>query len=492
MENTINHKLVAKSHYNLGNTQLGFGRTKEALESFKKAIKLIPEFPEAHSNLGFCLKKLGRLDESIESLNRAIEIRPDYPEAHLNLGDTLYELGRLEEAEVNYRKAIDIRSDFVEAHNHLGIIIRMLGRPREAEEIFRTALKIEPDNASVLSNLAFTLNEMGLRKDALKYFQKHLYITRGEVLKDQNHISFNFINKAKIDHDIEQFQYLANSGKKNKKFKELATLYKTVSSEINFKNDTETIQLSNKHKNLLSKTYNRPINILEAPKLKGSSLGNDTNVSQITENYFDHEFGLTYIDNFLNLSALKNLREFLLGSTIWFDNFQDGGYLGAYLNVGMASPLVLQIAEDLRKKFPKIFKNHSVKQIWAYKYDSRASDKNNPLSGIKVHADMAAINVNFWITPDSANLDSSSGGLVVHHTESPSDWLEYDYNVNRKKIQKEIQKGHQRKTVVPYKENRAVLFNSSLFHETDNINFKEGYENRRINVTILFGNRLDR
>ena len=45
------------------------------------------------------------------------------------------------------------------------------------------------------------------------------------------------------------------------------------------------------------------------------------------------------------------------------------------------------------------------------------------------------------------------------------------------------------KNVIPYNENRAVIFNSNLFHETDNIDFKDGYENRRINVTMLFGKR---
>ena len=33
--------------------------------------------------------------------------------------------------------------------------------------------------------------------------------------------------------------------------------------------------------------------------------------------------------------------------------------------------------------------------------------------GINAHADFAAINVNFWITPRSANLNKSSGGLVA-------------------------------------------------------------------------------
>jgi hypothetical protein len=34
-----------------------------------------------------------------------------------------------------------------------------------------------------------------------------------------------------------------------------------------------------------------------------------------------------------------------------------------------------------------------------------------------------------------------------------------------------------------------VLFNSDLFHSTDEISFREGYENRRINITLLFGQR---
>jgi hypothetical protein len=40
---------------------------------------------------------------------------------------------------------------------------------------------------------------------------------------------------------------------------------------------------------------------------------------------------------------------------------------------------------------------------------------------------------------------------------------------------------------VPYRENRAVLFDSRLFHCSDVPKFAQGYENHRINVTLLFG-----
>jgi len=72
---------------------------------------------------------------------------------------------------------------------------------------------------------------------------------------------------------------------------------------------------------------------------------------------------------------------------------------------------------------------------------------------------------------------------------APLEWGFKSYNNNEEKIREEILKSDQKKTIVPYNENRALLFNSNLFHETDKIEFKKGYENRRINVTMVFGHR---
>ena len=82
--------------------------------------------------------------------------------------------------------------------------------------------------------------------------------------------------------------------------------------------------------------------------------------------------------------------------------------------------------------------------------------------------------------------------MIVYNTEAPLDWDFKTYNnykQNKGKIQEVILKGTNKKTIIPYNENRVVIFNSNLFHETDKITFKEGYENRRINITMLFGKR---
>ena len=77
----------------------------------------------------------------------------------------------------------------------------------------------------------------------------------------------------------------------------------------------------------------------------------------------------------------------------------------------------------------------------------------------------------------------------MYNTPAPLEWDFMTFNNNRKKILEHIADNNDEKSVIPYNENRIVIFNSNLIHETDKFEFKEGYENRRINVTMLFGER---
>ena len=120
--------------------------------------------------------------------------------------------------------------------------------------------------------------------------------------------------------------------------------------------------------------------------------------------------------------------------------------------------------------------------MWGFKYDSS-------LSGIPMHADQAAVNVNFWITPDEANRNPDNGGLVVWDVKAPQDWNFARYNADVAGMRAFLAKEGAQAITIPHRANRAVIFDSDLFHETDRIEFKDGYLNRRINVTMLYGRR---
>jgi hypothetical protein len=190
---------------------------------------------------------------------------------------------------------------------------------------------------------------------------------------------------------------------------------------------------------------------------------------------------LVVIDDFLSADGLAGLRRFCWGSTIWREVYA-GGYVGAFPEHGLSCPLLAQIAQELKDTYPDIFGDHPLLQIWAFKYDSR-------LRGIPIHADFAAVNVNFWITPDEANLDKDHGGLVIWDKPAPLDWDFEKYNIDAAAARDFLAREGATSTTVPHRANRAVIFDSDLFHETDELTFAEGYCNRRINLTLLYGRR---
>jgi len=62
---------------------------EDAIESFKRALKINPDLAEAHINLGNTLQELSQFDVAIASYRRALEIKPDYSIAYSNLLFTL-------------------------------------------------------------------------------------------------------------------------------------------------------------------------------------------------------------------------------------------------------------------------------------------------------------------------------------------------------------------------------------------------------------------
>ena len=119
--------------------------------------------------------------------------------------------------------------------------------------------------------------------------------------------------------------------------------------------------------------------------------------------------------------------------------------------------------------------------MWAFKYDQQRS-------GIGVHADAAAVNVNFWVTPDSANLNPARRWASVWRKCAPMDW-DLMHSIDSPPLLDWVHTENAEEVVVPYRANRAVIFNSNLIHETDAFHFAPGHENRRINITMLFGER---
>ena len=173
--------LVIKPDYadafcNIGIVQHKIGELDESILSYKKAIEFNPLHAVAYQNLGDALKDQGKLEESVEVYNKALAIKPDYVEAYNNMGNALNEQGKLEEAIEAYNKALLIKPDYADAYNNMGNALKEQGKLEQAIEAYKKALAIKPDSAKVYNNLGNVLKDQGKLDEAIEAYNRALAI----------------------------------------------------------------------------------------------------------------------------------------------------------------------------------------------------------------------------------------------------------------------------------------------------------------------------
>jgi tetratricopeptide (TPR) repeat protein len=105
------------------------------------------------TNLGSALQTEGRLDDAVDHYRRAIALAPEFPAAYNNLATTLRAKGQLADAVATYQQALRLRAEYPEAHYNLANALMDAGKPAEAIEHFRIALQTMPASVDVLNNL---------------------------------------------------------------------------------------------------------------------------------------------------------------------------------------------------------------------------------------------------------------------------------------------------------------------------------------------------
>ena len=101
---------------NLGGQFFRKGETGKAIEYFKQAIAVYPNFIQALSNLGAALNKQGHYSQALPHLKQALELDPDFGVAYFNLGNSYFGLDRFAEAQQAFTAAVSHGVDFLSLH----------------------------------------------------------------------------------------------------------------------------------------------------------------------------------------------------------------------------------------------------------------------------------------------------------------------------------------------------------------------------------------
>jgi tetratricopeptide (TPR) repeat protein len=466
--------------FNLGVVSQKASQSCDAATAYRKAITLNPRYQEAYGNLGNVLRDTGDLAGALSAYHQALKLNPSHADTHNNLGVVKREQGHTQEAVACYRRALELKPEHVEALNNLGLALMEVGTLHEAIGCFQQALSIQPGYQTARYNLGMAWSWAGDDTQACRCLHE---VARAKHDHGKAPAE-TAVYRSRIKHDAEQVQYLLSQhtlGREHEQY--LRSLQRFQERLDGDPRPENRLVVAPDEIAAIAPSFNRILNCDPPDRIGAGALNASLDVDEVETQYHARRPEVTCIDGLLNASALDALRRFCLEATIWKKDYENG-YIGAFLGDGFASPLLFQIADELRLRFPRIFSSHRLTQAWAFKHDSAKR-------GLNIHADAAAVNVNFWITPDEANLNPATGGLVVYDKEAPLEWNFKEYNSarNKPKILAWLNEVGAQAIKIPYRANRAVVFNSDLFHETDEPSFADDYRSRRINITLLYGYR---
>lgn len=170
-----------QAFYELGIEHNSRGRTLDAINAFKEAVRLSPEQLWVWSNLAHLLGAVGRNDEAIEAFRTALALDPHCKEVLSNCGLFYYRLKALPEAERLLRRAVEVDPDFFAGWCNLAMIVNRTGKPAHAALLYKRALHINAQSVTARSALA------SLYIDAGRYQLAHDYVEAVRDIPDPHH-----------------------------------------------------------------------------------------------------------------------------------------------------------------------------------------------------------------------------------------------------------------------------------------------------------------
>ena len=159
------------AHHNLGHALMETTEQRgEAMQHFKRALELFPNYHQAHYCLGNCLSVDGRLDEAEAHYREALRNKPGYAEAYYGLANLTVLKGRLQAARNYFTEALRLKPYYAEAHTKLGNLLLLQGDGEAGMQHLRTGVELFPAYADGHYYLATACAERKQFEEAIVHF----------------------------------------------------------------------------------------------------------------------------------------------------------------------------------------------------------------------------------------------------------------------------------------------------------------------------------
>jgi protein O-mannosyl-transferase len=160
------------SRNNLGVARSSAGRKAEAVDAFREALKIDPDYASARDNLGLALDESGKPEAAVQEYLKAVAVAPNLEEVRINLGMALMQIGQPHEAIRQFEKATELSPSDPSAFDDLAGAEATIGRVPAAVAHYHRAVALDPGSGQSWANLGNVLAHDAQWPEALAAYQK--------------------------------------------------------------------------------------------------------------------------------------------------------------------------------------------------------------------------------------------------------------------------------------------------------------------------------
>lgn len=167
------HRLLGRIYSERNNFDL-------AIDEFRKARDIRPDYPATLRQLGLAYYDKGLYDEAIASFTRMAALQPDNSVAYQGLGTVYHAANQLDQALVAYTQANKL-APRATTYSNIGTIHYNRGEYAAAIAAYRQAIALQPQEAATHRNLADTLLLSGDRAAAQAEYERAIDIANAAL-----------------------------------------------------------------------------------------------------------------------------------------------------------------------------------------------------------------------------------------------------------------------------------------------------------------------
>ena len=155
---------------------LNLKKYDKAINVWKKAIKINPEFVEGLNNLGNAFLKIKKFDEAIEYLNDALKLKPDFFETYYTLSEAFFHKAMYEASLKNLDKALNLKPDHLPTINNKIKLLLKMSKKEDALKFLDKVIPYHPKNSELYNEKAEILSDLGMNSRSLNTYKTILMI----------------------------------------------------------------------------------------------------------------------------------------------------------------------------------------------------------------------------------------------------------------------------------------------------------------------------